>query len=53
MDVFNEIFDHDNYTPIYVEDEDDYIAVIVQFPLDDDDFEQVILSVISFISRGL
>ena len=39
--VFNQIFDEDNYTPIMVETDNDYEAVIDKFPFRDKDLEQV------------
>ena len=39
--VFNQIFDEDNYTPIMVETDNDYEAIIDKFPFRDKDLEQV------------
>ena len=41
--VFNDIFAEDNYTPIYIEDEAEYISVITQFPFQDEELTQVYL----------
>ncbi|XP_060593248.1 exocyst complex component 6B-like isoform X2 [Ruditapes philippinarum] len=38
--VFNDIFAEDNYTPIYIEDEAEYVSVITQFPFQDDELTQ-------------
>ncbi|KAK3587474.1 hypothetical protein CHS0354_003611 [Potamilus streckersoni] len=38
--VFNEIFANDNYTPIYMESEDEYIGIITQFPFLDEELRQ-------------
>ncbi|XP_052225229.1 exocyst complex component 6B-like isoform X1 [Dreissena polymorpha] len=38
--VFNGIFSEDNYTPIYVEEEPEYISVITQFPFVDEELQQ-------------
>ncbi|XP_060073280.1 exocyst complex component 6B-like [Ylistrum balloti] len=40
VEVFNEIFDDDNYTPIYVESDEEYLAVVTQFPFQDDDLQR-------------
>lgn len=41
MTVFNEIFDDDNYTPIYVETEADYRSILAQFPVKDEEVDKV------------
>ena len=41
VDIFNEIFDEDNYTPIYVESVEEYTAIVTQFPFQDEELEQV------------
>ena len=46
--VFNGIFAEDNYTPIYIEGEADFLSVITQFPFQDEELKQVIVKVISF-----
>ncbi|KAL4231929.1 Exocyst complex component 6 [Mactra antiquata] len=38
--VFNGIFADDNYTPIYIECEAEYISVITQFPFTDEELQQ-------------
>ncbi|KAL3863861.1 hypothetical protein ACJMK2_005588 [Sinanodonta woodiana] len=38
--VFNEIFANDNYTPIYMESEDEYVGIITQFPFLDEELRQ-------------
>ncbi|KAL5020900.1 hypothetical protein ScPMuIL_000055 [Solemya velum] len=38
--VFNEIFDDDNYTPIYVETEADYRSILAQFPVKDEEVDK-------------
>ncbi|XP_078310436.1 exocyst complex component 6B-like isoform X2 [Crassostrea virginica] len=40
VDIFNEIFDEDNYTPIYVESVEEYTAIVTQFPFQDEELEQ-------------
>jgi len=41
VDVFNEIFKEDNYTPIYTESEEEYLEVVTQFPFCDEDLQEV------------
>ena len=41
VDIFNEIFSEDNYTPIHVENVEEYTSVITQFPIQDDNLERV------------
>ena len=41
VDIFNEIFSEDNYTPIYVENIEEYTSVITQFPIQDENLERV------------
>ncbi|XP_045189353.2 exocyst complex component 6B-like isoform X3 [Mercenaria mercenaria] len=38
--VFNGIFVEDNYTPIYIENEAEFISVITQFPFQDEELQQ-------------
>ncbi|XP_048745103.1 exocyst complex component 6B isoform X3 [Ostrea edulis] len=40
VDIFNEIFSEDNYTPIFVESEEEYTAIVTQFPFQDEELEQ-------------
>lgn len=40
VDIFNEIFNEDNYTPIYVESVEEYTAIVTQFPFQDEELEQ-------------
>ncbi|XP_061171334.1 exocyst complex component 6B-like [Saccostrea echinata] len=40
VDIFNEIFSEDNYTPIYVESVEEYTAIVTQFPFQDEELEQ-------------
>jgi hypothetical protein len=41
VDIFNEIFSEDNYTPIHVENVEEYTSVIIQFPIQDENLERV------------
>ena len=41
VDIFNEIFSEDNYTPIHVENVEEYTLVITQFPIQDENLERV------------
>ena len=41
VDIFNEIFSEDNYTPIYVECIEEYTNVVTQFPIQDENLERV------------
>ena len=41
VDIFNEIFSEDNYTPIYVENETEYTEIVTQFPIKDETLERV------------
>lgn len=43
VDIFNEIFNEDNYTPIYVESVEEYTAIVTQFPFQDEELEQASL----------
>ncbi|KAK3094794.1 hypothetical protein FSP39_006322 [Pinctada imbricata] len=40
VDIFNEIFKEDNYTPIYVESQQEYTCIITQFPFQDEELER-------------
>ena len=39
--VFNGIFSEDNYTPIYIQDELEFVSVITQFPFHDEELKNV------------
>ena len=47
--MFNGIFAEDNYTPIYIEDEAEYVSVITQFPFQDDVVKQVCFNALTAI----
>ena len=41
MQVFNDIFAEDNYTPIMCESQEDYLILTSQFPYKDKELERV------------
>ncbi|XP_071168991.1 exocyst complex component 6B-like isoform X6 [Mytilus edulis] len=51
VDIFNEIFSEDNYTPIYVESIEEYTAIVTQFPIQDENLERFIKLEESFPKR--
>ena len=50
IEVFNRIFEEDNYTPVQCETHADFQAIVDIYPFHDDELERVIMQ---FRSKGL
>ena len=48
---YRDIFDEDNYTPMSCQDENEYNAVLREFPFDDSEMAQV-LTIVSCKEKG-
>ena len=53
MEVFNEIFAEDNYTPICCETREEYIMLTSQFPYQDKELLEVRRFVVKLVLRSL